>query len=423
MSRPDISTSTYPTHQAIGTYEKNRKTGDWGLKRNLPLRTTLKSSTPAVRVRQMDSTEMITDFASAGEHTITVQKFQELNMPITIPELTNTFRGQGARGVSVFEEDADFTTKEGAQGELDESKRWKFSGPWLAGMTDGDFHAYLRRTVRPRRAEFREFLKKRMAADMTASKQQAALENAEVAAVVRPEDITDAQFTENLRKLRAERIALFAMVGEFLDLAPVNPPSALASLSSGSLVQAKSTSPYAAGGPPNRHPSAGLSYLRTASVAENHPIYGPQAQPSPVTSRIITPRLGNRAAKIGVAGFVAEAPQGDSAWNIRATRTSAPNQSTKVPGLAYFDPEIPGGPKAYVKPRKANIAANGRVQITVDDAPEVAQLIAKELVGEAEIYNNKKSAPATFGRLPSGVTIERFAHKPKSNSQTYGLDA
>ncbi|KAM0323449.1 hypothetical protein ACHAQA_008728 [Verticillium albo-atrum] len=362
---------------------------------------TTRSSTPAIRVKHLDSIEKITDYASSSEHAITLQKFQELNLPLTVPTLPNRYRAVSLGTTSVFEDEHDVT----AVGGTGSDKRWKFEGPWLAGLTEGQFDKYVQKSVRNRRQEFRAFLRTRLASDLTASQQQAALDKAtDAPAPVHGKDITEDQLTEYVRKLRSDRVTLFAIISEFLDLAPLNPPSAIANMSAGTRIESKSPNPYAERGPPITHPSGGLSYIRTNAHAENHPLYGPQANPSPVISRIIAPRQMSNSAKLGVAGFITETPQGDSAFNYRSYRGG----KARVSGIATFDPEVEGGSKCYVEPVSANINALGKLIIKVDEASEEAQMIKKEMIGKAEIYNNKKA------------TIQSSEPEPRAHSQRLG---
>ncbi|KAH7349311.1 mitochondrial ribosomal protein MRP51 [Plectosphaerella cucumerina] len=435
---PNIGTSTHPTHQAIATYPTNKALGDWGLKRSLPLKATNKTS--AVRVKFIDSPEMVTDYNSATEHTVTVQKFHELGLPLTVPALPTSFGNATAQSVSVFETDTDFTYNP-ADGTADSSKRWKFTGPWLAGMSEGEFNQYLRKTVRQKRPAFKAFLKERFAADANAAARQEALEKAtDAPAALTADDISEEQYDDNIRKLRADRVTLFTYVSEFLDLAPMSPPSARSSVSAGagSRIQARSPNPYAERGPPTMHPSGGLSYLRTAAHVDNHPIYGPQAEPTPVITRIITPKATmNTPPRIGVAGFVADPPAGDSLWNSRNHRGGGAAKP-KIPGLAWFDPSIPGGPKTYTSPRSATVNSAGKIVLRVEHAGDVAQLIAKELVGEADVYTKGLEAlpagraPPTFkyryqsrNAAPTATdattSTEASSGQERTGSKTYGL--
>ncbi|KAH6677918.1 mitochondrial ribosomal protein MRP51 [Plectosphaerella plurivora] len=411
---PNIGTTVHPTHQAIATYPQNKVHGDWGLKRSLPLRQTQKAT--AVRVKAIDSREMVTDYASASEHTVTVQKFQELGMPLTMPTLPTTFGvNNTSNNVSVFEEATDFTP-DPTKGATDTSRRWKFNGPWLAGMSEGQFNQYLRKTVRARRPQFKAFLKERFAADANVMARQTAIEKgAPQPKTINPEDIGEIDYTERLRKLRADRVTLFSYVSEFLDLAPISPPSARSSVQSGagSRIAARSPNPYAERGPPPMHPSGGLSYLRTFSHVENHPVYGPQAEHTPALTRIIHPKATMATPpRIGIAGFITVPPVGDSNWTARNNRSQKP----KIPGLAWFDPSIPGGPKALTAPTRAYMDSQGKVILRVEHASDVAQLIAKELVGEADVYNKKPSELALegagAGAGASTYAAPRFRYTP-----------
>ncbi|KAF9881715.1 hypothetical protein CkaCkLH20_00861 [Colletotrichum karsti] len=431
------ATTPYPTHQTITTPESSRAIGDWGFKRALPVHKTIKSSTPAVRIRQIDSIEKVTDYRSASDHTITLQKFQEMNLPLSLPA-TNRARVGGLNNApkSVFEDEGDFTTLEPGR---PEENRWKFKGPWLAGLTKGQFDKYMRKNVRSKREEFRSFLKKRNAEQMNAAALQKALDQGhEPPTPLTAEDITDEQLIEYQRRLRSDRVTLFSLVSEFLDLAPLQPPSFFKDR----IDTAKRPSVYAENGPPMSHPSAGISYLRTAAFAENHPVYGPQAHQTPVLARIVQPRSTQQTAKLGVGGFITEVPLGDTAFNARAFAGG----KTTIPGIQSFDPDIEGGAKSFVQPQYARVDSSGSIQITVGEADTEAQLIYKELVGKADIYNSgasrseaKRSNMTPLAQVQSRKSFRspyRNAEgnkvvgdrqparnkRPSESSQGYGLD-
>ncbi|GKT47318.1 uncharacterized protein ColSpa_07499 [Colletotrichum spaethianum] len=417
------ATAPFPTHQSITTTESSRVLGDWGFKRSLPLRSTTKSSTPVVRIKQIDCFENVTDYSSAADHTLSLQKFQELNLPISLPGTSRSRLGGLSIGAkSVFEDDGDFTSVE--PGRENEEKRWKFKGPWLAGLTEGEFNRFLRKSVRNKREAFRTFLKKRIATELTAAEHQKSLDaGKDMPQQVLAQDVTEEQLTEYLRKLRSDRITLYSLVSEFLDLAPLNPPSSLSEFGK-SAEGTKRPSLYAENGPPISHPSGGISYLRTAAFAENHPVYGPQAHQTPVLARIVAPRSGPSNAKLGVGGFITETPQGDTAFNQR----SFLGRKSGIAGVASFDPDINGGAKAYVQPTSARMDSSGLMQITVSEANEEAQLISKEMVGKAKIYNDKTKAEGSAGqdRRPLVRTV-RAAQQPDKmvvgSSKSYGLDS
>src|SRR6478752_1184195 len=121
-------TRQYPQYQSITSPLSSREKGDWGFKRPFPLKSTLTTSTPLIRVNQVDSIESVTDFASAADHALSLEKFQEMRIPLSIPK-GNEKSGISVRNdawrKSVFEEDLDFT--EYRKGRIDD-KRWKFQG-------------------------------------------------------------------------------------------------------------------------------------------------------------------------------------------------------------------------------------------------------------------------------------------------------
>jgi hypothetical protein len=431
------ATTSFPQHLSITTPSSSRIAGDWGFKRPFPLSSTNKSSTPLIRVKQIDTIEHVTDFASSSDHALSLEKFQELNLSITMPSRNQTrIFGTNVGEKSVFEEDSDFTAlpRDGGAG-LD-SKRWKFSGPWLAGLTEGEFIRFLKKKVRNRRSEFRLFLKGKLAAEMTANQTRQALDRGQdVPAKIRATDISEQDLTVYLRRLRSDRITLYGFVSEFLDLAPLSPPTSLdlRSIPGGATRELKPPNPYAEEGPPITHPSAGLSYLRTTSVVENHPIYGPQQKRSPVLARILSPRQKIASAKLGVGGFVTDTPQGDTAFNVRSFR----GRKEAIPGVNAFDPDIEGGAKVYVSPVTAKVKASGNVIIDVGEADPVATLIHKEMTGKASIYQTESQSTqsvktsANFKLSKQREAATSSATEPQafvegidlvSSSKSYGLN-
>lgn len=443
--KSETATAAFPTHLTVTTPSASRMVGDWGFKRPLPLKTTTKSTIPLVRVKKVDSIEHVTDFQSASDHTITLEKFREMNMSFSVP-VPKDLQGNPTL-VSVFEESRDFTTPAPAKG-TGFSKgprsdgdplnlRWKFRGPWLAGMTDGEFDRYIAKSVRARRSEFRQFLRERLAAQKTADRNISISEqdpNSRTNAIpaVKVEDITEEELLEYTRGLRGDRHELFNLVSRFLDLAPVsNADSALAPGMLGHYMPDKKydlfrDSPYASEGPPITHPSAGLSYLRTQNFMENHPIYGPQGMHASVKARIVTPRFGvtNQSPKIGVNGFIANIPLNETSFsNRRRNDLSAVASRDAIPGLNDFDPSLPGGSKVYVQVQTANVDATGKIQLKLLDRKPEADIVQKEIVGECDTFGGavkEASQPATKFQMPSGerkyMSNRRFGSAPN-----YGL--
>ena len=424
----NTATLAFPTHQAVTTLTASRKQGDWGFKRPLPLKTTTKSSNPMIRVKAVDTLEQITDFASATDHGITLRKFQELGVPLTArrPAGRSDRADEGSTSnlpqKSVFEEDLDATDFQPDKRREAIDRRWKFDGPWLAGMTQGEFHKWLARDIRPRRPEFREFLKKQLAKEMHAAAAARALDNSEdLPAPIDPSSVTEDQLIDYLRKLRNDNQALYEMVGEFLDLAPLVPPTPEAQGLPGPGREMEfrvAKNPYAGKGPPITHPSAGLSYLRTSMYMENHPVYGPQKLQAPVQARILRPRrvAAGAKARLGVAGFVVNTPLGDTAANAKSSADVLYDK---------LDPSIQGGAKVWVQAQKAYVDSDGRVSLTVADVskPE-AILVAQELLGDAECLG-VQPAEAEVNRVETRSQIrERFrmADAPAmSSARDYGV--
>ena len=387
-------TRQYPQHQSITSPLSSREKGDWGYKRPFPLKSTMATSTPLIRIKQVDSVENVTDFASAADHSLSLEKFQELRVALSVP------RKKDSNGVSdnskeelwpksVFEEDMDFTDWQRGRGD---EKRWKFQGPWLARMTEGDFIDYLGKKVHPKRAHFRALLKRRLAADITTLRNRLAMEKGNPApSKVEPADISDEEFTDYLRSLRNDRVTLYALVSRFLDLAPLGQPiGVVKSIQQFTGVEVPD-SPYGKSGPPPSHPSAGISYLRTNSFMENHPVYGPQDRRTPAHSRVVSPRASGAAPKLGVGGFVAAVPAGDNEFNFKYTRGKVAPNKKMLNGIAHLDTSTYGGAKAFVEPRTASIDPSGRVVIQLRETSPEAQVIAKENKGLSHIYHEGRT--------------------------------
>ncbi|KAK0712163.1 mitochondrial ribosomal protein MRP51 [Apiosordaria backusii] len=423
-SHSDTATTAYPTHQVITTFSHARKEGDWGLKRPLPLRSTTKSSTPMLRIKAIDTIEQITDYASGADHGLSLLKFQELGLPIVTPPPRGAeHRAEAAVGIrSVFEDDIDCTDVAPKDRPKLVDRRWRFSGPWLAGMSPGDFKKYLAEKVRPRRHEFRAFLMTKIVRDLNEARRERALnrgetwdESDEITAETVPGEIV----SEFLRGVRQQNATLFKLVGEFLDLAPLKRPSELdiTSLANSFRYQADvahdTRNPYAENGPPSTHPSAGLSYIRTNGYMDNHPVYGPQKERKPVEARVLKPRTNqNYYAKLGIAGFVSETLSGDNIHN---------QKSAKSP-LRQFDPDLKGGAKIYVHPSLASVDSAGKLLILVRDFvdPE-AELVARELIGDGEGLFGQQQRQPVEEELSQETLRRKYSQKVSQGAEDYGI--
>ena len=335
----DTATLPYPTQPAIVTTASSLGRGDWGLKRPLPRQSTYeKTTTPILRIHKIDSIDHITDYDSAADHALNLEKWQEMDLPVSMP----IFRIRASRTeppVSTFESNIDNT--EGS-GQSPSHGRWKYKGPWLAGKTEGDFKVYVEKKVKRRKFEFRDFLRQRLAERMTIERREAAIESGEE---VRPGgvEVSERDMETYIKELRADEEKLNVIVEQFLDL-----PTAASTTGTMTL--------YNERGPPTTHPSAGLSYLRTKSHIHNHPLLGPMEIEPPVQGRVLLPqKKGGRGARndalVGVGGVAADDVK-VSMW-----------KSVEEPGITNFDPDIPGGAKLWVHPDSSSIDSQGRIEL------------------------------------------------------------
>ncbi len=434
----DTATLPYPTHLTITTPPSSLSKGDWGLKRPLPLRSTTKTSTPLLRVESVDTIEHITEYGSAADHSLTLQKWQEMHIPLSTPALKDSSEGfilsNRKPGRGVFEEDLSASADGGFNSAKDKT-RWKFQGPWLAGLTDGEFNEFVRKTIRARKSEFRAFLRETKALEDTKTAQRKATEEGRnLPHAIKASDITAEQLGMYIKELRRDRAALFRLIRMFLDLPPTPSPKGLLRQSIDDMLSKetdsesklhtinseeylpKSNSPYAETGPPKTHPSAGLSYLRTNSYIYNHPIYGPQEHLPPIQGRIIIPKnanVGSFAPKLGIAGVVTDAPVTESFNTSDSSRARQGRARTRAhPGLLNIEPDKIGGSKVYLRPVSASIDPSGRIDLRVDagEGPALAILLGKE----DRIQGNSGQSMRAIKPLP---------RPPNITPQGYGLES
>ena len=374
----DSATSPYPTHQAIETQPHALHRGEWGLKRPLPLKSTTKTGTPYIRIKNgIDTIEHITNFEPAADHVLTLQKFQTLNIPVLLPdERGHQGPNPGGLNSSPFEERYHSTSKPTSADK--DQRRWNAEGPWIAGQSGLEFEAFLRKEVRGRRKEFRQFLRENLIAERIQQRlrqmvqkhpedDSAEVRITEETAQQVAQDVTNeinadnTIFEKHMKELRADPTRFSVLIQTFFDL-PDSPQRGRDN--DGNVLQWRLGDPdfkrsniasmaYRELGLPSTHPSAGLGYLRMASVSPNHPIYGPQSQADPIPARIL--RNGSkmvadnrRKAKLGVAGFVTDQYQEGYQIDDKATNN-----------LREFVPER-GGNKYPVRPSRVVIYPDGR---------------------------------------------------------------
>ncbi|KAH8596101.1 mitochondrial ribosomal protein MRP51 [Bisporella sp. PMI_857] len=379
----DTATTHHPLHQAITTPPTSLARGDWGFKRPLPLRSTTRTSTPHIRVTAIDTIEHITDFASAADHTLTLKKWQEMGISLSTPPIKSRhstsipekFLSAPPQGKGVFENDVDRT--EQVEGELgSEAVRWRYKGPWLAGMSEGQFNKYISTQIRRRKTEFQQFLRKECAASLTQEQQKNARDAGETLPVpIAASEITEEQVMQYTKDLRQDEKQRNKLICRFLDLPPLPVAKAHLDLALTTMLgkpfrmkaedYSPSTNPYAEIGPPKTHPSAGLSYGRTSATIYNHPLFGPQESHPPIEARVVQPTkaaVGSYSETLGVGGFITGLPRGVSGG---FKGTNNPYQTQIVPGLNSVDPDKEGGSKVWVQPQRASVDSKGQVNLEV----------------------------------------------------------
>lgn len=355
--RYDSETATlpYPTHQALETTPSSLARGDWGLKRSLPLKSTARTSTPTIRIGDVDSINHITDFDSAADHVLNLKKWQEIGLPVSKPEIKERLWKnikQIDHHKSVFESEFDNTQREDRNSG---HQRWKYRGPWIAGQTAGELKNYLEQNIKNRKTEFRQFMRERLGARIAASDRRAAIDNG-LPLPDQPPVIDEQRLDHHLKELRQEqRGRLFELIDEFLDL-PHSSKSSSANSTGDAWVSSES-------GPPVTHPSAGLSYHRAPSHTFNHPAFGPQDKGQPIRARILALRDQGETGipYLGLGGISFEERRIQKS-NLGTSQKGASKGSTTL------DQDVPGGPKIWVHPDKITVDSEGRIKVRAEMA-------------------------------------------------------
>jgi len=395
----ETATQPYPIRQAIATPKSSRHRGDWGLKRPLPRKST-SSSTPHLRIKAIDNDAHITNFESAADHTQNLAKWQEMNIVMSgsSKALRVAFNDKSLP-VSAFDDSLDNTIHVNhlAQNEFtdinklhtgpelammrhnlpEERTRWKSKGPALTGMTEDEFQVYLEQLKRPKYREgFREFLKQvkmqqKRKNEEGRVQQETGLDHEDIARIEAASRLQEGELDGFVKQLREEKVTLSSgmsrLLREYLDLpgfvSQETKPDVSQQMEVGLLGEMEEK--LGAQPPPVTHPSGGLSYTRTKAYLENHPIWGPQAQHTPVYARVVRPRNhGGVSDKpiFGVGGFVTAEPGNGS--DFKST-------SGNVDPTAHLQ-DIDGGSKIWVKADHAYMDKEGRVQIALEKAPSRA---------------------------------------------------
>ena len=397
----DTATLPYPTQQALETTPSSLARGDWGLKRSLPLKSTTRTSTPTIRIQEIDSINHITDFESAADHVLNLKKWQEIGMPVSRTQINKRVYEYSDRKshTSVFETKYDNTQPESS---VSGHKRWKYRGPWIAGQTAGEFKDYTEQKIKRLKPRFRRFLRIRLEESVAATARRDAIDNGMPPPEQSPE-VDEQQLNKYIKRLRQEnRGHLFNLIEEFLDL-----PSGS---ESSSKISSEDVWKYSESGPPITHPSAGLSYLRASGHTSNHPALGPQEHGRPIQARVLDDQhrtsSGSGSPILGVGGVAVEAFGMD------------PNIIRRMRPL---DQDIPGGAKIWVQPKIVNVNSQGRIQVQIKLADEKTTALY-----ETEEQKPLEPTPSPIDnvsrRTPNLTDVSSRSSNTVANS-TYAIDS
>jgi hypothetical protein len=188
---------------------------------------------------------------------------------------------------------------------------------------------------------------------------------------------------DRLKVLRADTKLysdLNKLIREFLDMRP-------ASTGTGSADKAFGNNSETTG--LTTHPSAGLSYLRTNAVLENHPILGPQKSRAPYEARVLSPRSmdrrGQPSATLGLAGFA----------------IAEPTQGTTDRHSDTYKLDTVGGGKVLVNPKNAFFESDGTLRIMSGRPPNLDALRINR--GSLSRPESELVRPSAASRSPSRI--------------------
>ncbi|KAI9859713.1 MAG: hypothetical protein M1824_003686 [Vezdaea acicularis] len=422
----DVATTYYPTHAAITTPQSSRHRGDWGLKRNLPRKTTTNTNTPFIQVEALDTVDHITEFNSSAYYHLTLRKFQEMKLPLSVHEEQSQYQDSTNTPTrSVFESlvddaadmiDATSIQRHDLRPSIEQNKRrrrWKYKGDaWMVGNSTSEIHfqAYVRKQLRKRKAEFQDFLMKTLIKRKERIERQNAMDQGTT-----PKNISasDSELEAFIRTLRSDKdkSELRSLVHAFLDL-PIAYDRYGQDLSSA--ISAT-------------HPSVGLSYLRTNARLLNHPVLGPLAEWSPpVEARVLVPSRGSfnntSHAKLGVGGIVTNDLIPGAFRSSDKYRSYRQNSdSEEVPAVRTFDPDLVGGGKVWVQPRAASVDEKGRIMLKTQRALSRDVELRKDstmILNETSVEKRQPDDAIPDVKLSSQF---RPSASAASSANTYGL--
>lgn len=404
----ETATAACPTRAAIETTQSSLLRGDWGLKHSLPSRSIGATSTPLVRIGDIESINHITEFESAADLTMTLRKFQEFELPITKTQYRP--KASDARilepAVSVFEKSQNNIQLE--EGDVS-SDQWKFDGPWLAGQTEQGFQEYMRKNISGRKSAFRQFLREHLAKKEFSAQHERARDEA-VEMSKDPVEITDQRLDSYIKHLRRNAQDLRQLVEIFLDL----PRAARFPERSSDYSTSNTERSWSFFGPSKTHPSAGLSYLRTASRIHNHPIRGPQHMSRPIQGRFLVPQASASGKKrsralVGIGGIVAD----DS--KVTFQKKGEPRGSTRL------DTETNVGNKHWFHAQRARVDINGRIKLHIQRTDQATLTLYSGTIDAEEPTSTGEAAlPEISHEFPTSSNT--WTQSAPLSSWGYGLE-
>lgn len=226
------------------------------------------------------------------------------------------------------------------------------------------------------------------------------------------------QLSENFRNTYAQRFEDYAkswiiserqdkttasklnnVIREFLDMPQLDPDKSSSTLENFNIVDREPRTF-------STHPSAGLGYLRTNNVLQNHPLLGPQEHKTPVPARVLQPRFltrNQRTAVLGVAGFAVNEPT-----NVAG---QAMSYDQSFSGVAAFDITTAGGRKVWVHSKEATIDPRGKVRLQVGQGSSAAVNIRNNTLETAATVRSTIAGRGNGRALPlSGSELKRYGY-------------
>jgi len=229
-------------------------------------------------------------------------------------------------------------------------RRWRYTGPYLAGITEFEFDNFLNKITPEKKAAFRGLVKQHLIDRRLSDSRSRALDEGLTEELTQESSAepTEEEVTTHLRNLRSEHGEFGPLIASFFDLA--DGPQQEINGASDPWRYGRDTITahrYKQTGPPRTHPSAGLSYQYSGRFILNDVRDGPLASRRPAAARVLQSSAQTETLNkphLGVAGFVVSNPARMEVGNIK------------------WEP-MPGGPKCVVQPEAAIVTQSGKLDI------------------------------------------------------------